>query len=983
MCCRSWFVRVILSVCAWLFVAAALPAQPGSVNEPIRYVGGATVRNQSHDGQLRPAIGVESFQILRANRTHPELADHFGWTYNHAPMIAYWNGRFFVEYLSNPVGEHIAPGQTLLSSSADGRHWDAPKVIFPIYKLQRPDPPGGTAMMHQRMAFFIAPDGRLLAMAFYGHAPDPFGPGGIGRVVREIHKDGSFGPIYFLRYNTRSGWGESNTAYPSYKHAKDAGFIQACDAFFDNRLMREQFWDEEQLFEGDFFAVKSHGSQEAFNWYHRKDGKLVGLWKWSMAALSSDEGRTWSRPVKVPTLRMTGAKISGRRTSDGRYALVYNPNVDDDHRWPLAMVTGDDGVLFDNILCIQGEVPPRRFAGRYKDFGSQYNRIVEEGNGQTPGSDLWVTYSMNKEDIWVSRVPVPVRDRVTGPVHDTFDGLDVGGPVTDWNIYCPQWAPVRVAAVPSAANKSLELSDKDPYDYARAVRVFPESKSATVQFKLHAGQNVFGRLEIEVTDRFGARPVRLIFAEDGQIKLVDGTKPKDLAAYHPDHWYEVTLQVDVPKGRFEVSLDGKPVAKQALFAESVQSVEQISFRTGEHREEPTLTTSTDATPDRVSPNPDVPQPPAIFHIDDVTITPGDSAASTTAGASVAKFPSVSRPVKPAKGVRQYVKRPLDWYTSPEARCVAANILSFQSDSGGWPKNVDTTAAAYTGNRDQLKATFDNGATTDELRVLARMYNATHDEQYRNAFDRGLTYILKAQYANGGWPQFFPSGRKYARYITFNDDAMVRLMRLLQEITQSKAYDFVDAERHAEVRQAFDRGVQCILKCQVEVAGKPTAWCAQHDEIDFRPRPARSYELVSLSGAESVEIVRLLMSLDSPSPQVVQSIEAAVAWFEAAKLPGIRQEERADAASPKGWNKVVVTDPSAPPMWARFYEIGTNRPIFSDRDGVAKHDLAEIGYERRNGYAWLGYWPQRLLATEYPAWRKKWVAGTKPAEAVRP
>jgi hypothetical protein len=605
---------------------APLVAQTGSSHEPLRYVGGGRVQPNAHDGQLRPAIGVESFQVMRANRTHPELADNFGWTYNHAPMIVYWNGRFYIEYLSNPVGEHIAPGQTLLCSSVDGRRWSEPKVVFPIYELHSPDPRGTTAMMHQRMGFFIAPDGRLLALAFYGHAPDPFGRGGIGRVVREIAKDGSFGPIYFLRYNTRSGWGESNTGYPYYKRSHDAGFVRACDAFLDNRLMREQFWDEEFSFEGDFFSVKSHGSQEAFNWFHRKDGQLVGLWKWSMAALSSDEGKTWSRPVKLRTLQMTGAKISGRRTSDGRYALIYNPNIDDDHRWPLAIVTGDDGILFDHMLCVQGEVPPRRFNGRYKDFGSQYNRIVEEGNGRTPGPDLWDAYSMNKEDIWVSRIPVPVRELATGPVNDTFDNLAAGGPVTDWNIYSPRWCPVDVVDFPSAANKSLELQDKDPYDYARAVRVFPETKFATLRFKVEAGQNHFGRLEIDVTDRFGSRPVRLVLAEDSRIKSVNGAELKTLAAYQPGEWHDVEIKADADQGRFDVSLDGKPVVSAAAFAEYAKSVERISFRTGAYRNEPTLRSPSETAPDRTTPNPDLPVAPAVFHVDDVTITP--SAAGT-------------------------------------------------------------------------------------------------------------------------------------------------------------------------------------------------------------------------------------------------------------------------------------------------------------------------------------------------------------------
>lgn len=324
----------------------------------------------------------------------------------------------------------------------------------------------------------------------------------------------------------------------------------------------------------------------------------------------------------------------------------------------------------------------------------------------------------------------------------------------------------------------------------------------------------------------------------------------------------------------------------------------------------------------------------------------------------------------ADGPRKYLTKPDVWFAGDEAGRITDNILSYQSVLGGWPKNLDTTAARFTGDRKTLKSTFDNGATTDELRFLARRYVATKGEPVRESFLRGLDHILQAQYPTGGWPQSYPPGNGYHRHITFNDGTMVRLMEFLRETYTREVYGFVDAERRDAGRRAFDKGIECILKCQIRVDGKLTAWCAQHDEKDLRPRPARAYELVSLSGSESVGIVRLLMSLDRPGPEVVQAVEGAVGWFEAAKLRGIKEVRRKDKNSPQGFDKVVVEDPSAPPLWARFYEIGTNRPIFCDRDGVPKRSLAEISYERRNGYGWLGTWPQPLLDTEYPAWKQR-------------
>lgn len=321
------------------------------------------------------------------------------------------------------------------------------------------------------------------------------------------------------------------------------------------------------------------------------------------------------------------------------------------------------------------------------------------------------------------------------------------------------------------------------------------------------------------------------------------------------------------------------------------------------------------------------------------------------------------PAWSAAGTRAYLDKPQSWFEGPEAQRIAANLLSWQSESGGWPKNTDVAAQPYTGDRSKLRPTFDNRATTDELRFLAKIYEVSHRKNYKASFERGVDYILNAQYSTGGWPQFDPPGRKYHRHITFNDDAMVRLLNFLHEVCGDDLYAFAGADRRKAAQKAFDTGVDCILRCQIRVGGRPTAWCAQHDELDFSPRPARSFEPASISGAESVGIVRLLMSITEPGPDVVAAVDSAAAWFRKVELRGFRMEVH-------DGNKLVVKDPSAPPLWARFYEIGTDRPVYCSRDGVIKYELAEIDEERRNNYRWLGNWPQHLLEQEYPAWKKR-------------
>ena len=186
--------------------------------------------------------------------------------------------------------------------------------------------------------------------------------------------------------------------------------------------------------------------------------------------------------------------------------------------------------------------------------------------------------------------------------------------------------------------------------------------------------------------------------------------------------------------------------------------------------------------------------------------------------------------------KQLRNRGKDW-------SVAENVLLYQRHTGGWPKNYDRKHHLNDKQRaDVLKdhskndAMIDNGATHTEIRLLADAFQKTGDERFKDAALRGIRYLLDGQYDNGGWPQRFPNPSGYARYITFNDNAMIGVMNVLKDIAQNKEqFLFVPEDLRGQCRQAVTRGVQCILKCQIRVAGKPLAWCAQHDQLTFEPQ----------------------------------------------------------------------------------------------------------------------------------------------------
>ena len=321
------------------------------------------------------------------------------------------------------------------------------------------------------------------------------------------------------------------------------------------------------------------------------------------------------------------------------------------------------------------------------------------------------------------------------------------------------------------------------------------------------------------------------------------------------------------------------------------------------------------------------------------------------------------------------KQSAAWYATSEAAVLADNIIYYQNVDGGWPKNIDMTARAAAKDR----STIDNNATTTQMVYLSLVYGATKTSAYADAFNQGVDYLLEAQYpANGGWPQFYPTVTlAYQKHITYNDNAMVKVMTLLRDIGNKATktqYSFVDDDRATKATAAVQAGIACILKTQIETNGVKSAWCAQHDEVTLAPANARAYELISNSGSEAAGVLQFLMAIDNPSAEVIDAVQSATAWFDKTQIKGIRVTEVADATQASGKDVVVVADPSAPPLWARFYDIATDVPFFCGRDGIKKATLAEIENERRTGYAWYGDWPAVVLKQYASTWQPKWAPG---------
>ncbi len=329
------------------------------------------------------------------------------------------------------------------------------------------------------------------------------------------------------------------------------------------------------------------------------------------------------------------------------------------------------------------------------------------------------------------------------------------------------------------------------------------------------------------------------------------------------------------------------------------------------------------------------------------------------------------PIPAVYSTQLKLNAPAAWYASAEARALADHIVAWQRPSGGWTKGGVYTRdpAPADDHHDGWSAgTFDNDSTIYELRFLALVIHAGADQAnapaWRGAFDRGLGYIFAAQYPQGGFPQIYPLAGGYHDAITYNDDAMVHILELLRDCAdRRKQFAFVSADLAAAAAKSLARGVDCVLATQLhDTNGRLIVWGQQHDALTLKPCAARNFEPTAECSSESAGLVRFLMTLPNPSPQIVASVDGAMAWFKQHVIKDVVWDREAATGT------ALVAKPGAE-LWARYYEIGTGRPIFGERDRTVHYRVTELSPERRKGYGWFND-----RAKELPAAYAKWQAG---------
>ena len=473
---------------------------------------------------------------------------------------------------------------------------------------------------------------KLLALGYYGIClnpkDEPNDGKGIGRVVREIKADGTMGDIFFLYLNKdiKSSL-QGKQRWKLYTASKDKLFKKACQEILNSPLVWMQMVEE---CDRNDTHLPLKNPYKAFSYYRLPDDStIIGLWKHALTSISTDGGKTWKTPVqRAKGFVNSNAKIWGQKLSDGTYATVYNPS---EFRWPLALSTSIDGIEYNTLNLVHGEISPMRYGGQYKSHGPQYVRGILPYQGVDKDTALIVTYSMNKEDIWVAHIPVPIRTVALKHANDVFsdnnessnrnnvlDNWNSNNVLDNWNIMSLILAPVDIR------DGKLRMADSDPHDYAKAERIIPATRVLNVSMDIIPEQNNHGELQIELLDSHGNACTRLIFQSDSMLTVKTGARYSTLLKkYEANKLYRIKLLCDLNSRMITIWVNDKKIGQKMLFA-PIESITRLSFRTGNKRIYPTIDSAADTPAGHKVENAGHIDPEAVYYINNVITSEADT-----------------------------------------------------------------------------------------------------------------------------------------------------------------------------------------------------------------------------------------------------------------------------------------------------------------------------------------------------------------------
>lgn len=324
------------------------------------------------------------------------------------------------------------------------------------------------------------------------------------------------------------------------------------------------------------------------------------------------------------------------------------------------------------------------------------------------------------------------------------------------------------------------------------------------------------------------------------------------------------------------------------------------------------------------------------------------------------------------------------YAPDQVAQIADNILRYQRSDGGWIENQDparilddTEKARFDAEARKSGGSFDNRNIYTQLDYLATAYAITGDARYRDGSLKGIAFTLAQQIPScGGWPHTVPATQSYHPHITIADDVTAGVLGTLRKVvTDTRRYAFVDTALRTRVHEAIAKGDACLLRLQVRQGDVLAGWAGQYDATTLQPAQGRKFELPSITGQETVGVLRYLMSISDPSPDIVAAVQGGVAWLQRVEITGWRIETFDAPAEQFQYHssakdRRLVADSAATGLWARFYDVRDNSVVLATRDSVRVARYDDIPRERRTGYEWYGGWPASLLAKGYPQWKAR-------------